>query len=199
MALSEQDVQEDAGGAWNPSLNLLGDFHSEEQFKFANPSTYGHVKDRDHVAGFVSHGFSKLPVLKHPQNDWIKVQGKSKSVESHPAAWKIVRLELVSLLKFDEPAVYVSDHLPQMSELADAKTRPLTPFEEQALESLQAGEYLVAAADTNHIRMLGSLRASKQCLECHAGRRGTLLGAFSYRLRRDPPLSVTTSGKKPAT
>jgi hypothetical protein len=30
--------------------------------------------------------------------------------------------------------------------------------------------------------MLGSLRAAKQCLDCHNVQRGELLGAFSYRL-----------------
>jgi hypothetical protein len=41
--------------------------------------------------------------------------------------------------------------------------------------------------------MLGSLRATKHCLQCHSGSRGSLLGAFSYRLRRDPSLTLGTS------
>ena len=45
---------------------------------------------------------------------------------------------------------------------------------------------VVVEATTNRIRMLGSLRASKQCLECHRGHYGALLGAFSYELLRDP-------------
>jgi len=32
--------------------------------------------------------------------------------------------------------------------------------------------------------MLGSLRAAKQCLECHTAKRGDLLGAFSYVLHQ---------------
>jgi hypothetical protein len=35
--------------------------------------------------------------------------------------------------------------------------------------------------------MVGALRAARQCLECHEGRRGDLLGTFSYVLQRVPP------------
>jgi hypothetical protein len=42
--------------------------------------------------------------------------------------------------------------------------------------------------------MLGSLRAQKQCLECHRVPHGSLLGAFSYELRRDPPIKVAAPG-----
>ena len=36
-------------------------------------------------------------------------------------------------------------------------------------------------------RMLGSLRAAKQCLDCHTASRGDLLGAFSYALHANLP------------
>lgn len=38
--------------------------------------------------------------------------------------------------------------------------------------------------------MLGAVRASNDCRQCHQVPRGTLLGAFSYELRRDPPLAL---------
>ena len=104
--------------------------------------------------------------------------------------WAIHRMELVSLLKFKKPAVYVSANLPKMEELDDAVTRPLDLFESDALSQLQKGEDLVPHATTNRIRMLGSLRADKQCLECHDVKRGHLLGAFSYVLLRDPALGL---------
>jgi hypothetical protein len=40
----------------------------------------------------------------------------------------------------------------------------------------------------DRIRMVGSLRAGKNCLECHSVRRGELLGAFSYELVPTRPL-----------
>ena len=36
--------------------------------------------------------------------------------------------------------------------------------------------------------MLGSLRATKECLQCHRVEHGALLGAFSYELLRDPQI-----------
>jgi hypothetical protein len=197
VTLPEQELREEPAGAWTPSREMLGNFHADSNHAFADPWTFGHVKDRDHVAGFVSHGFSELPVLTHPENEQVRSKTDAKWIETHPARWTIARLELVSLLKFDKPAVYVSEHLPRMAELVDATTRPLNPFEARALERLRAGEDIVATAGRNHIRMLGSLRATKQCLGCHAGPRGALLGAFSYRLRRDPPLPSPWQHERP--
>ena len=42
----------------------------------------------------------------------------------------------------------------------------------------------------NRIRMVGSLRAGKDCMECHSIRRGELLGAFSYELVPPRPMPV---------
>lgn len=199
VVLNEKELEEQPGGAWMPSLKLLGDFHSRSNWSFVSAWSVGHVIDRDHVAGFVPHAFSELPILAHPDSRTEWSEPDRNRIETRPQRWTIERLDLVSLLKFDEPAVYLSDHLPRMSELVAARTRPLSAFETQALESLRGGEYLVAAAETNQIQMLGSLRATKHCLECHSVSRGSLLGAFSYRLRRDPPLSVIAPGEPPST
>jgi hypothetical protein len=50
------------------------------------------------------------------------------------------------------------------------------------LKRLRSDEDLVIDDAPNRIRMVGSLRAGKGCLECHSVRRGELLGAFSYVL-----------------
>jgi hypothetical protein len=34
--------------------------------------------------------------------------------------------------------------------------------------------------------MLGAARSVSQCIKCHDGERGDLLGAFSYYLQRQP-------------
>ncbi len=107
--------------------------------------------------------------------------------------WRIVRLELVSLLKHGTPAVYSSEHLPNMEELTDVKTRPLTAFEANALDTLRAGEELTAQTNGNVIEMVGAIRASNDCMKCHEVPRGTLLGAFSYQLQRDPPIRVQSA------
>jgi hypothetical protein len=69
-----------------------------------------------------------------------------------------------------------------MDELRDAPTRPLDDFERGAIDRLRSDEDLVIDDAPNRIRMVGSLRAGKDCLECHSVRRGELLGAFSYEL-----------------
>ncbi len=139
--------------------------HDENALDFLNPLSFGYVRDRDHVAGFRSHQFHNRP--KAPQR------------------WRVTELELVSLLKYDDPVVYLSENLPKMDELRDAPTRPLDPFEAEALAALLRGEDLMVRESPERMRMLGSLRAAKQCLRCHSVERGDLLGAFSYRLVRE--------------
>lgn len=48
---------------------------------------------------------------------------------------------------------------------------------------LEQGEDLFASRDGDDLRMLGAVRSAKQCVACHGGERGDLLGAFSYVLR----------------
>jgi hypothetical protein len=142
------------------------DLHEDSLLSFFDPRGFGYVQDRDHVVGFQPHAFSRAP------------QVASK--------WWIDRLELVSLLKHEEPAVYLSEHLPRMQELRDAETRPLDSFEQEALAALRGGEELYKKSTPGQIRMLGAIRAVRQCLKCHSAERGDLLGAFSYDLRREP-------------
>jgi hypothetical protein len=161
-----------------PALSLKGldEFHDRGRFDFLNPGNFGLVQDRNHVAGFRSHSFWSMPELRDPLHMAMTSEER----------WAVGRLELVSLLKHERPAVYISDHLPRMDDLKKSKTRPPSEFEAQALKTLRMGEDLVAEATTNRILLMGSLRATKQCLDCHHARRGDLLGAFSYELRRDP-------------
>jgi hypothetical protein len=148
-----------------PSGKLLA-MHQGGTRDFLDGERMGYVRDRDHVAGFAPHQFSKLPELKQLEE------------------WRVARLELVSLLKHDPPAAYVSKHLPNMEELDDAPTRPLDSFEASALARLRTAEDVVTDESPDRIRMLGSLRAGKDCLACHSVQRGELLGALSYVLVR---------------
>jgi hypothetical protein len=161
-----------------PSAGRLEKLHDAGVFDFTDPDSLGYVRDRTAVYGFESHRIgSPLPL----------------DDEAAPATerWQISRLELVSLLKHESPAVYVSDDLPAMDELADVPTRPLDEFEAGALPRLDTEEDVVIDSDLNQIRMLGALRASSTCLECHQARRAELLGAFSYVLHRVEPVAPT--------
>ena len=173
-----------------PSRAAVREFHREGVSDFASPFLFGHVKSVESVAGFEPHAFIAAPrgpldlarvTTKETQEPW-KVEEARR--------WKIARLELVSLLKHDTARVYLSENLPRMQDLSSTRTRPLTKFESDALQQLREGEELEIAAAANRIEMLGSVRATEHCVQCHQVPRGTLLGAFSYDLRRDPPIKV---------
>lgn len=141
----------------------LGRLLDESIVDFVDERGFGYFKDRRHVAGFLGHGFSEVP---------------KAGVER----WRVRSLELVGLLLHDEPAVYVSDELPSMDRLRGAMTRPLDRFEGPALGALRRGDDLFVARDGEAVRMLGAVRSGRQCVACHGGERGALLGAFSYVL-----------------
>jgi hypothetical protein len=131
------------------------------------PAGFGFVKDRRHVAGFQAHQFSRVP---QPVRQW-----------------QLQHLDLVGLLLHEAPVVYVSAHLPRMDELRKAPTRPLDVWEDAGLASLRGGEDLFVRETAEGLRMLGAIRSVKQCLECHGGQPGALVGAFSYTLRPVKP------------
>jgi hypothetical protein len=139
--------------------------HDDNTLDFLNPLGFGYIRDREHVAGFRPHQFRESP--RAPR--WRRVN----------------RLELVGLLKHEEPVVYLSSNLPRMDELSEAPTRSLDGFEKEALARLQRGEDLMVQEASSQMRMLGSIRAGQQCLRCHQVQRGELLGAFSYQMAAD--------------
>jgi hypothetical protein len=145
-----------------PDESKLHDLHRMSLEDFLYPEGWGYFKDRRQVAGFQPHRFSAVP-------DGVR--------------WKVETLDLVSLLLHDDPAVYVSERLPQMDKVHDVPTRPLDTFESFGLESLMQGEDLFFGETSDGLRMLGAVRSVKQCLDCHGGERGDLLGAFSYSLK----------------
>jgi hypothetical protein len=145
------------------------DWHNDRLLEFLFPRGFGYVKDRDHVAGFKPHGFRKAC--------------HKEISESH--YYFAFHIHLVGILRYETPMVYLSDKLPSMEQIHQGKTRPLDYFEKAALMALRDGEDLFIASKDNTLRMLGALRATKTCQQCHEAQIGDLLGAFSYTLR--PP------------
>lgn len=152
-------------------VDNLSELHFAGENDFLNTNMLGFVTkarpEKVHAAGFVPHAF----------HDGLAVE---KAAEFKSLQLK--KLELISLLKFDEPRAYVLDHLPRMDELSKEgiTTRELTPFELNALDQLRSDENVVIEQHDDVILMMGSLRTATHCLDCHAGARGKLLGAFSY-------------------
>jgi hypothetical protein len=176
-----------------PSLFSLKAFHLDAQQSFLNLTGFAFVardqKDRKAAlkATFKPHQFRHVPEV--PAGAGLTDRRTVKKER-----WQVRRIELVSLLKHDEPVAYVTRHLPRMDELRKAPTRPLEGFEEEALKALRQGETLATDATVNRIQMLGAVRATKQCLTCHQVERGALLGAFSYELWRSPLIEVGAKG-----
>lgn len=145
---------------------------------------WGYLRDRRHVAGFVPHRFSNVP---GPTDHWKVHHGKSQFTRAPipTTAWRVQTLDLIGLLIHDEPVAYVSDRLPAMGELRAAPTRPLDKFESVGLTAMRHGEDLFISRDGERLRMLGGIASARQCVACHGGERGDLLGAFSYTLQRE--------------
>jgi hypothetical protein len=163
-----------SSGNWNVDRDRLRGagpgwlMHCDSLSDFLYPARFGYVKDRRHVAGFQSHQFA----FSHAY----------PAARGEAPAYRLERLELVSLLKHERPGVYVTENLPRMDELVDVPIRPLNVIEANGLRRLWQGDDLVSTETIGGLRVLGSLRAGKQCLTCHDARRGDLLGAFSYHL-----------------
>ncbi|MEI8379965.1 MAG: hypothetical protein WCJ09_07550 [Planctomycetota bacterium] len=157
-------------------------WHTSNLINFAHPRTLGYIEwsyeatrpDLDRVVGFVPHGFASTPEAPERSGD-VNV------------CWQMDSLQLVSLLKHRPGAVYLTSHLPNMAELKNVPTRPLDPFEATALQGLKQGEEVIVVGNDSKLRMIGAVRASFQCLECHQVPRGTLLGAFTYQFSRIKP------------
>jgi hypothetical protein len=150
---------------------LLHYYHDEGVSEFLYPRGFGYVKDRAHVSGFKSHGFRGDPYPDWRVKDW---------------SWRVQHIQLVGILSHKKPVVYLTDKLPSMEQVRQGKTRPLDVFEEAGLPALREGDDLFLASKGESFRMLGALRATKTCLQCHDAKAGDLLGAFSYTLRRAP-------------
>jgi hypothetical protein len=143
-------------------LSMFGKMHTGAVLDFVNPDGWGYVKDRTQVAGFRSHRFGRSPEMID--------------------RWAVTRVDLIGLLKHDKPAVYVSELLPRMDQLKDTATREVDSFEAEGLRAVRKGDDLFARGTDTAARMVGAIRSVTQCVECHGGQRGDLLGAFSYRL-----------------
>jgi hypothetical protein len=171
LLLSPGDLERESGPADGGPFEEM---HQVGVVEFASPEGFGYFRDRRHVAGFEPHRFQAAP--------------------RPPERWRLETVDLVGLLVHDGPVVYVSAHLPRMDELREAPTRPPDAFESVGLADLRRGNDLFVREAGNSLRLLGAVRAARQCTACHGCERGDLLGAFSYTLSREAQQS---DGKKP--
>ena len=74
----------------------------------------------------------------------------------------------------------MKENHPRKDQLLEVPIRALDDFERDNLRLMWRGEDLAVEMKGERMRVLGSIRATKQCLSCHDAHRGDLLGAFSY-------------------
>jgi len=177
----DEPLPDYASTAAPPPVEALGELHRSAGRDFFDPERFGFVRDREHVAGFEPHAFMSMPALRVPGSS----RGPGESGE-----WKLERLDLVSLRKPSGPHVYLSENLPKVDALKTVDTRLLDDFETRALARLRTADDVIIEESDGAVRMLGALRANNQCIRCHSGSRGELIGAFSYEFHRKgrPPV-----------
>lgn len=110
--------------------------------------------------------------------------------ERRERVWLLTDQQLVSLSTAAGPSVYLKSPQKQQELMkkkpdgASTPKRPLDEFETEALAKLRAGDEVALRSDDRRMRMLGAIRARKDCLSCHdQAKEGDLLGAFTYTLK----------------
>jgi hypothetical protein len=157
---------------------------NNDSWSDANGLQMLHQKYVDQFANTQDFGMERMPIVHHFSNlpeTWTAQEDGSR--------WQVKRYHLVGILKADPPVVYLTNGPIRMFNSQDPNNkRALDSFERSRLPNLRAGEDLaVDRSDSNRIRMLGAIRAAKNCAECHQVLEGSLLGAFSYELQRLTP------------
>lgn len=182
-----------AGGYAMPAKRSLVGLHDKSRNDFLHPDRFGYIRNRDEIAGFVSHRLSRMPggvvaskhdvwLLDHRHVDPMQRDEWIDPNDEHSTQWMVKRLNLVSLLRFKKPMVYLTEHLPRLDLLQEVSIRELDDFERTGLKRLLRKQDLVTLVEPARIRVLGSLRAARICTDCHSVGHGELLGAFSYEL-----------------
>lgn len=112
--------------------------------------------------------------------------------------WELKNLQLIGLIKQPQGVAYQTpaEKKIAMDKLKEISTRALDEFEFEALKQLQEGKEAVAFVEHDRVRMLGAVRMGHDCKKCHEQPQGTLLGAFTYDLARDPNLYVPPPKKE---
>ena len=171
-----------------------GRLHDKSVVSFLNTDRNGYAESIDFSVGFEPHAFVREPqsAEREQHTAWVEADNQGE--------WRLDQLDLIGAVLHDPPAVYVSEHLPTMEDLHDTPTRVLSEFESESMQSLYGESDLEIEEELVegglHVRMVGALRAAESCTACHDRPRGSLLGAFSYKLVR---LSQTPTPQSPAS
>jgi hypothetical protein len=149
-------VQQNARGYWSN----FDEMHQHYTTSFVNSEGFG---------------ISRMVDFNRPEFRKLRV----KDSDYHVAEMQLIGLS------GDEPVVYTSNWMGmRRTNLDQMKTRPLASDERASLERLRVGADVTwtLSADHQEIKLIGSLRATKSCQQCHEVKANKLLGAFVYSL-----------------
>jgi hypothetical protein len=136
-----------------------------------------------------SFGNVVMPGLQLRLLDLVGLMDDAPRVFSGGKAFEVQRMTFVEAkaVKGKTPDLTVRPTRPAVKKndkgepIGKLDTRPLDLFEIAGVAELRQGKDLFVRHKDRSIRMLGALRATEVCLECHTdNKKGDLLGALSY-------------------
>ncbi len=155
-------------------------------------SESGRTFDKSRVTSMTLAGHDVANHTYDPIHESMKLpDGSIRAVREQ--FWLVGDRQLMSVNAETGPVVYLiptRERHEQMRVAAtfDSKTapkRPLSDFETAALAKLRAGDDMALQSSSQEMHMLGAIQARNECLSCHkTAEVGTLLGAFTYTLRK---------------
>jgi len=101
--------------------------------------------------------------------------------------YKIEGFDLIGVGKHPDPVAFLGRR--HQTVVLNRQTRALTAFEQRAVAELKAGEDVAVETNETGRFVVGALRAQEDCLKCHGGKTGDVLGALSYRLISAKPVN----------
>lgn len=185
----------------DPGANVLP-VTAEQKFEISDLQIQlMHVDKAEHFVAV--KGFGARRVISMFDMNHFSLAAKANNEK-----WNVTNIDVVGNLTH-LPRTYMTKRIVAREELGDVPTRMMDEFETKNLEKLRkalaepnfvknpAAEFATWQQVDGGVRVLGSLRATKGCLECHTAKEGQLLGALSYTLRparNDDPLQGLLPG-----
>jgi hypothetical protein len=129
----------------------------------------------DHFVRSEGFGAMRLPEEAFWGGGRIAADGK---------LYRVRQVQLISLNGGHDPFAYVTagEKSPLKNDLKGYKHRPVDSFEISALEGLGQGQEVLSSHTKDGMTMIGAVRATASCLQCHDVKEGDILGAFNYSL-----------------
>jgi len=100
-------------------------------------------------------------------------------------------IRLIGLTAEEGDRYFMESDAPKKTRIGEAKWRPLSDWETEAVEKLKSGASFVSQPVSDpetDVRVIAPMCAKESCLECHDVKAGELIGALDYWLRIWPPL-----------